>query len=83
MNYPWSIKITYIVASHVGKTVAPEDGDFVIVCRYHEGRACNVYPRVPVCHSLGGLVVALPGDISLEPGLVILNGDLGHLHVTP
>lgn len=78
------LRITYIVAQHVGKSVASKDGDFVIVRRYHEGRVGSVYPRVDVCHTHRGQIVALPGDdiTTLEPGLVLLHGDLGHLQGT-
>jgi hypothetical protein len=72
---------TYRVALHVGHTIAPEDDDLIILCRQNVGLAGIVDPRVVFEHVTRGLVVALPGDEVLEPGLAILHGDLGHLRV--
>uniref|UniRef100_A0A804QAS8 Uncharacterized protein n=1 Tax=Zea mays TaxID=4577 RepID=A0A804QAS8_MAIZE len=62
-------------------TIAPEDDDLIILCRQNVGLAGIVDPRVVFEHVTRGLVVALPGDEVLEPGLAILHGDLGHLRV--
>ena len=73
--------VTYRVALHVSHASAPEDDDFVVVCRKHVGGVVQVDPRGVVDRLVRGLVVALPRDPGLEPGLAVLHGDPGHLDV--
>jgi len=75
---------TYIAADDVANNpIAAENDDFVILARKHVGRADNVHPLPLGCQPLNrGFVVALPRYTSLDPGLVILHGDIDHLQLT-
>lgn len=70
---------SYRVAEHVGQGSASEDDDFVVARGQHVGQVADVHPRVVVVHVACGLVVALPGDPGLEPGLAVGHGESDHL----